>query len=138
MVSGLILVGADGSTSAVRKTLGPMTYPVHRLPINALGVSLDMTEDQFDYFRKNIDPLYFMGTHPETDTYVFWSLLESPKEKGTPYPAQLYFSWHQSEADNCTSSPCLRFSSKRRDHFFCCRPKWQKRFPRILWSPKLT
>ena len=100
-VSGAMLVGADGNSSVVRKLLAPTTYPVHRLPINALGVGLDMTEEQYISF-KAIDPLYFMGTHPETNTYTFWSLLGTPREKGQPYPAQLYFSWLKSEHDEET------------------------------------
>lgn len=78
-----------------------------------------MTPEQFDYFCKNIDPLYFMGTHPETDTYVFWSLLESPKEKGIPYPAQVYFSWRQSEAhEELFQQPLLEIFKQKARPFF--------------------
>ncbi|KAI9369172.1 hypothetical protein BJX61DRAFT_549777 [Aspergillus egyptiacus] len=98
-VLGDVVVGADGNTSIVRKFLAPESHAVHRLPINAVGVSLDMTYEQVDHFKQHIDPLYFMGTHPETNTFSFWSLLGTPKEKGIPYPAQLYFSWMASDAD---------------------------------------
>ncbi|OJJ84472.1 FAD-dependent oxidoreductase [Aspergillus glaucus CBS 516.65] len=68
-VLGNALVGADGSTSIVRKFLAPTTHKLHRLPINAVGCALTMSEEQVNYFKDHVDPLYFMGTHPETDTF---------------------------------------------------------------------
>ncbi|KAL4813418.1 hypothetical protein BDW67DRAFT_187677 [Aspergillus spinulosporus] len=98
-VLGTALVGADGSTSVVRKFLAPASHELHRLPINAVGCALTMSEDQVNYFKDHVDPLYFMGTHPETNTFLFWSLLETPTSPGKPYRAQLYFSWIASDAD---------------------------------------
>lgn len=92
-------MGADGSTSIVRKFLAPTTHELHRLPINAVGCALTMSEEQVNYFKDHVDPLYFMGTHPETDTFVFWSLLDTPTAPGQPYRAQVYFSWVASDAD---------------------------------------
>ncbi|KAJ5197521.1 hypothetical protein N7449_008000 [Penicillium cf. viridicatum] len=98
-VLGDALVGADGSTSIVRKFLAPTTHELHRLPINAVGCALTMSEEQVNYFKDHVDPLYFMGTHPETDTFVFWSLLDTLTAPGQSYRAQVYFPWIASDAD---------------------------------------
>lgn len=49
--------------------------------------------------RNEVDPLYFFGTDPKTNTYSFWSLLEQPKEAGGLYKMQLYFSWIPQDGD---------------------------------------
>lgn len=65
------VVSADGSTSIVRKFLAPATHELHRLPTNAVGYALSMSEEQVNYFKDHVDPLYFMGTHLDIDTFVF-------------------------------------------------------------------
>ncbi|PGH12954.1 hypothetical protein AJ79_03927 [Helicocarpus griseus UAMH5409] len=79
--------------------LAPTTYELHRLPINAVGCALSMSEEQVNYFKDHVDLLYFIGTHPETNTYVFWFLLDTPTEPGKPYHAQLYLSRIASHRD---------------------------------------
>ncbi|KAL4758708.1 uncharacterized protein BDW70DRAFT_162374 [Aspergillus foveolatus] len=64
-----------------------------------VGCALMMSEEQVNYFKDHVDPLCFMGTHPETNTFVFWSLLDTPTFPGMPYRAQLYFSWMACDAD---------------------------------------
>jgi hypothetical protein len=61
----------------VRKFLAPIAHELHRLPINAVGCALTMSEEQVNYFKDHVDPLYFKGTHPETNTFVFWSILDT-------------------------------------------------------------
>lgn len=117
--SGGILVGADGPTSIVRQSLAPITYQLHRLPINAVGCAVTMSEDQVNRFKEQIDPLYFMGTHPETNTFVFWSLLDTPAEPGKPYRAQVYFSWLASDADEESfKQPLLEVFKQKGRPFF--------------------
>lgn len=78
-----------------------------------------MTDAQVTDFRNKIDPLYFFGTHPETNVYTFWSLLETPKERGNPYQAQLYFSWIASEEDKELSKlPLLDLFKRQGRPFF--------------------
>lgn len=43
-----------------------------------------MSEEQVNYFKAHVGPLYFMGTHPETDTFAFWSLLDTSAAPGNP------------------------------------------------------
>ncbi|CAI7575913.1 unnamed protein product [Penicillium discolor] len=118
-VLGDALVGADGSTSIVRKFLAPTTHELHRLPINAVGCALAMSEEQVSYFKDHVDPLYFMGTHPETDTFVFWSLLDTPTAPGQPYRAQVYFSWIASDADEeLLKQPLLDVFKQKGNPFF--------------------
>lgn len=83
-------MGADGSTSIVRKFLAPATHKLHRLPTNAVGCALSMSEEQVNYFRDHVDPLCSMGTNPDTGTFVFWSLFVTPTAPGKPYHAQVY------------------------------------------------
>lgn len=112
-------MGADGSTSIVRKFLAPTTHELHRLPINAVGCALAMSEEQVSYFKGHVDPLYFMGTHPETDTFVFWSLLDTPTAPGQPYRAQVYFSWIASDADEeLLKQPLLDVFKQKGKPFF--------------------
>ncbi|PLB41691.1 uncharacterized protein BDW47DRAFT_99575 [Aspergillus candidus] len=116
---GKTLVGADGSTSVVRKFLAPTTHELHRLPINAVGCAVTMSEEQVNYFKNHVDPLYFMGTHPETDTFVFWSLLDTPTSPGRPYRAQVYFSWLASDADaELFKQPLLEVFKQKGRPFF--------------------
>ncbi len=116
---GNILVGADGSMSMVRQFLAPTNHKLHRLPINALGCAVMMNEEQVEYFKDHVDPLYFMGTHPETDTFVFWSLLDTPTAPGRPYRAQVYFSWMESDADEgLFNQPLLEVFKQKGRPFF--------------------
>lgn len=112
-------MGADGSTSIVRKFLAPTTHELHRLPIKAVGCALTMSEEQVNYFKDHVDPLYFMGTHPETDTFVFWSLLDTPTAPGQHHHAQVYFSWIASDEDReLSSQPLLDVFKQKGRPFF--------------------
>jgi 2-polyprenyl-6-methoxyphenol hydroxylase-like FAD-dependent oxidoreductase len=79
---GTILVGADGAWSAVHQILAPSTFENRRLPCNAIGTSFFISEEKMNKLRNEVDPLYFSGTDPKTNTYSFWSLLEQPKVAG--------------------------------------------------------
>lgn len=97
--AGDILVGADGAMSTVRKILAPTTYPTYHFPIDAVATTLTITEEQYNFFRDNIDPVYFIGVHPETNTSPFWSLLHAPKAKDQLYKVQVFFSSLRTDQD---------------------------------------
>lgn len=99
---GTLLVGADGAGSAVRQILAPSSFENRRLPCNAIGTSFLIKEDKVNKLRNEVDPLYFFGTDPKTNTYSFWSLLKQPKEAGGLYKMQLYFSWIPENADDAS------------------------------------
>lgn len=96
--SGALLVGAEGSKSAVRKFLCPDEYRNTQLPIRFVGAAVDMSEEQVKPLRK-MDPLLFQGLHPETSCYMWVSMLEVPETNGTAgtsherYRVQLNLSW---------------------------------------------
>lgn len=112
--TGDILVGADGAMSTVRKILAPTTHPAYHFPIDAVAATLTITEDQYSYFRDNIDPVYFIGVHPETNTSLFWSLLKAPREKGGLYKVQVFFSSLKTDQDDEMSKKPLRETFKQK------------------------
>ncbi|KAK3322756.1 hypothetical protein B0H66DRAFT_214173 [Apodospora peruviana] len=93
--TGTVLVGADGAHSAVRRILAPdnNAWENRRLPCNAIGTSYYISGAKVNELREQVDPLYFFGTDPKTNTYAFWSMLEQPDDGGMMYKMQLYFSW---------------------------------------------
>lgn len=104
-VSGAVLIGADGSNSAVRKFLRPDNYRNSRLPIRFAGSSVDMTRDQVAPLR-DLDPLLFQGCHPETSCFLWVSMLETPEVNGTAgsaherYRVQINLSWPVKSAED--------------------------------------
>ncbi|KAK6383857.1 hypothetical protein LTS17_003149 [Exophiala oligosperma] len=96
--TGALLVGADGSNSAVRKFLRPDDYHNRQLPIRFVGTGVDMTEDRVRPLR-SLDPLLFQGCHPDTSCFMWVSMLEVPEINGTAgtaderYRVQLNLSW---------------------------------------------
>ncbi|KAF9773086.1 hypothetical protein IL306_009129 [Fusarium sp. DS 682] len=95
---GSLIVGVEGSNSRTRKFLAPESYRNIRLPIRFTGAALDLTPEQVKPL-KDIDPLLFQGCHPETGTFFWFSMLETPLVNGTVgtegehYRVQVMISW---------------------------------------------
>ena len=92
--TGSILVGCDGANSAVRRLLHSEDYHNKQLPIRLLGATAHYTEPQITAIRA-LDPFFLQGTDPRTDSYLWFSFLETPSD-GLPadtYKCQIIISW---------------------------------------------
>ncbi|KAM0429537.1 hypothetical protein ACHAQK_011024 [Fusarium lateritium] len=95
---GSLIVGVEGSNSRTRKFLAPESYRNIRLPVRFTGAALDLTPEQVKPL-KEIDPLLFQGCHPETGTFFWFSMLETPLVNGSVgtddehYRVQVMISW---------------------------------------------
>ncbi|KAI9704556.1 MAG: hypothetical protein M1820_005469 [Bogoriella megaspora] len=96
---GSMLVAADGSGSNIRQLLIEHDLGrLKRLPVNHLAVTRRLTEKQVSPLR-DIDPLLFQGSHPDTGYYMWYSTLSTPDANGSCdtdspyYEAQLNMSW---------------------------------------------
>jgi len=121
-VEGSILVGAEGTNSRTRQFLAPETYRNQPLDVKLLGAGVDMTPEQARPLRE-IDPLLFQGCHPETNNFLWVSVLDTPATNGTEgtereyYRMQLILSWHvktPSDADMPSTPAGLAREMKRR------------------------
>jgi 2-polyprenyl-6-methoxyphenol hydroxylase-like FAD-dependent oxidoreductase len=89
-----VLVGADGSASLTRKLLAPETHALVPLPIRGFGFCAVITPENMEPILK-IDPLLFQATHPITNDYMWWSVLDTPQTSGHGgYNVQIAMSWH--------------------------------------------
>jgi 2-polyprenyl-6-methoxyphenol hydroxylase-like FAD-dependent oxidoreductase len=97
-VVGRLLVGAEGANSQTRQFLAPETYRNLPLPVKFVGAAVDMTPEQVKPLRE-IDPMLFQGCHPDTDNFLWVSILETPITNGTQgtgrdrFKVQMAISW---------------------------------------------
>jgi len=91
---GSTLVGCDGANSAVRRLLHPEDYQNKQLPIRLLGATAHYNEEQIAAIR-DLDPFFLQGTDPNTDTYLWFSFLETPSDglEDGMYKCQIIISW---------------------------------------------
>lgn len=97
-VEGRLVVGVEGSRSAIRQTLRPDAYENKPLSIRFTGVAVDLKPAEIKPLR-DMDPLLFQGCHPPTGTFLWFSMLETPEVNGTQgtgaerFRAQICMSW---------------------------------------------
>ncbi|KAH8592822.1 monooxygenase-like protein [Bisporella sp. PMI_857] len=95
---GSMLIGVDGSGSKIRRMLvGEEAGRLNQLPVRLLGVTLRLTADEVKPLR-DIDPLLFLGSHPETGVFLWYSTLSTPEVNGSQgddahFEGQLNISW---------------------------------------------
>jgi hypothetical protein len=97
--SGSLLVGADSSGSKIRQLLlGDEAGKLKQLPARLLAVTVRLPEEKAKPLR-DIDPVMFQGSHPDTGYYLWFSTLSTPgvngsSETGSPYyEGQVCMSW---------------------------------------------
>ena len=98
-VEGSVLAAADGSGSRIRQLLmGDELGRLNQLHAHYLAVTLRLTQEKVNRLR-NIDPLLFQGSHPDTGYYMWYSTLSTTEVNGSSetkspyYEAQLNVSW---------------------------------------------
>ncbi|KAL4890554.1 hypothetical protein BDV59DRAFT_204267 [Aspergillus ambiguus] len=119
-VTGRMVVGIEGSRSMVRQLLRPDAYSNVLLPIRFTGVAVDLTPDEIKPLR-SMDPLLFQGCHPNTGTFFWFSMLETPSVNGTAgtaherFRAQICMSWpvHSAE-DEVAETDAARLANMKR------------------------
>ncbi|RCI12587.1 hypothetical protein L249_0103 [Ophiocordyceps polyrhachis-furcata BCC 54312] len=102
-VCGSLLVGADGSASRTRQFLVPDGHANYRLPVRMMGVALHLSPADAEPLRR-LDPLLFMGCHPDTGHFLWVSVLDTPETNGSGgtssehYRVQVIISWRVAAA----------------------------------------
>lgn len=121
-IEGTILVGAEGTNSQTRQFLAPETYRNQPLDVKFVGAAVSMTPNQVKPLR-DIDPLLFQGCHPDTNTFLWISTLDTPANNGSKdsggehYKMQVVLSWPvktPADAHLPSSSAALAEEMKRR------------------------
>ena len=78
--SGTLLIGADGSHSAVRSHILPSSISTNTsLPIRFLGISAPFPS-ALALSVQALDPFFFQGGDPLTDVFFYFSFFSSPKQ----------------------------------------------------------
>jgi 2-polyprenyl-6-methoxyphenol hydroxylase-like FAD-dependent oxidoreductase len=97
---GCMLIAADGGASRVRGLLvGEEEGRLQPVGANFLGVTVRLGEEEVAPLRE-IDPLLFQGSHPDTGYFMWFSILSTPEVNcsgdggGKPYyEGQINVSW---------------------------------------------
>jgi 2-polyprenyl-6-methoxyphenol hydroxylase-like FAD-dependent oxidoreductase len=120
MHQGRIAIGVEGNNSMVRRILRPDAYKTTQLPVRCVGVAISLSQKQAKPLR-DLDPLLFQGCHPETGTYLWYSILETPASTWTDrygepkYLAQINISWRvKGLEDEVPQSDLMRLEEMKR------------------------
>ena len=97
-IEGSFLIACDGANSVVRRICHPGTYENSQLPVRFIGAGVHYSESQVAEIRK-LDPYFLQGSDPRTDTYLWFSFLNTPSDpvssegKEGTYYCQVMTSW---------------------------------------------
>ena len=76
--TGILIIGADGSHSAVRSHVLPSSTNTS-LPIRFLGISAPFPS-VLALSAQTLDPFFFQGGDPLTDVFFYFSFFSTPKQ----------------------------------------------------------
>ncbi|KAJ5356381.1 hypothetical protein N7517_010990 [Penicillium concentricum] len=97
--TGRLLVACDGSRSRIREILYPDAQ-MNQLPVQLLGASTLYTAEEMGG-AESIDPFIFQGSHPDSNVFLFFSLLDTPNNfensSKDRYHCQIIISWADSK-----------------------------------------
>lgn len=111
-VAGLLIVGADGSRSAVRRLLlGPEIAASTRLPYAATFIQTKYTREQA-LFLRSFHPLYIAAPHPD-GLFAFFGLQDAPEvDEPEDWTFFFYVSWHSSIEQQDTEAKTFKNSDR--------------------------
>lgn len=113
-----VVVGVDGTNSAMRKILLPDTYSPSQLPFRFTGVKTLLRPEQMA-FLQSLGPLVFQGCHPTTRTFMWFSKLDTPKTspgnaENPMYTVQINLSWpFECAADEVEDTDAARLANMK-------------------------
>ncbi|RAL06913.1 FAD-dependent oxidoreductase [Aspergillus homomorphus CBS 101889] len=94
--TGCILIGCDGSRSRTREILYPEGHEMNPLPVQLLGGAALYSPEEMAG-AESFDPFIFQGSHPDTNVFFFFSLLDTPnnfeESSKDKYLCQIIISW---------------------------------------------
>ncbi|KAI3012276.1 hypothetical protein CBS147346_653 [Aspergillus niger] len=98
--TGCLLIGCDGSRSPTREILYPDSHEMNPLPVQILGAATLYTAEEMAGAAE-IDPFIFQGSHPESNVFLFFSILDTPnnfaESSKDKYECQIILSWADSK-----------------------------------------
>ncbi|PYH71815.1 FAD-dependent oxidoreductase [Aspergillus vadensis CBS 113365] len=98
--TGCLLIGCDGSRSPTREILYPDSHEMNPLPVQILGAATLYTAEEMAGAAE-IDPFIFQGSHPESNVFLFFSILDNPnnfaESSKDKYECQIIISWADSK-----------------------------------------
>ncbi|KAG9511720.1 FAD/NAD(P)-binding domain-containing protein, partial [Aureobasidium melanogenum] len=119
-----VVIGADGSNSAIRRILCPDRHEVTPLPYRMLGIGTQLTERQVAPLR-SIDKLLFQGSEPGTGTFLYYSLLKLSMKEDSTCTVQINISWpkrlNEDKVFSDNASRLAAFKSRARDFAPCLK-----------------
>jgi len=92
--TGDLLIGCDGSNSAVRRNLCPTIHQTNRLPVRLIGLRVEYPVSEIQKCLA-IDPHFFQGGDPVSNVYFWFSFIDLPRstDKTTTATCQMMMSW---------------------------------------------